>query len=341
MRQVAATKQPGRRGSVRSQRVIFALYDGCEMIDFAGPMQAFHEANAFGGNYVLGSFAEKSSILTSLGLRVSGLRPLPSAQRGDLVVVPGYPIKSVKVPLAVAAWVKESYQRGAQVCSTCTGAFILAEAGLLAGRHCTTHWRRTEELQRRFPSARVMEERLFVEDGRVMTSAGSTSGTDMTLAIIERHHGPLVAAKVARALVVYIRRDAQHHQRSVYLDYRTHLNPGVHAVQDLLTADPAGRAHLRELAELAHMSARNLTRAFREATGIGIHAYRTRLRLEHARTLLNDPELTLETIAARCGFNDGRQFRRVWREAFGSSPSRMRRKRETALSPPARGGASL
>src|SRR5207244_12924732 len=120
-------------------------------------------------------------------------------------------------------------------------------------------------------------------------------------------------------------------QDSVYLDHRTHLHPGIHAVQDWFVANPSKAARLQELAALAHMSPRNLTRTFRQATGISIHEYRTRLRLEQVRSLLNNPELTLEAVAERCGFAGARQLRRVWKAAFGNSPASTRRKQ--SLSP--------
>src|SRR5205085_2241559 len=111
------------------------------------------------------------------------------------------------------------------IAAICTGAFVLGEAGLLNGRRCTTHWSRLDELHQRFTSATVLINRLFVTDGNVTTSAGIASGIDMTLALIERAYGPLVAAEVARDMVVYIRRDGSESQQSVYLDYRTHLHP--------------------------------------------------------------------------------------------------------------------
>jgi transcriptional regulator GlxA family with amidase domain len=215
---------------------------------------------------------------------------------------------------------------GAQVCSVCTGSFVLAEAGLLDGRRCTTHWKRLQEFQKKFPRAKVMSDRLFVQDGRIITSAGIASGIDMALDLIEQHHGPRMAAAVAREMVVYLRRDGHQRQESIYLDHRTHLHPGIHAVQDWFIANPSRPARLTELSAIAHMSPRNLTRVFRQATGISIHEYRTRLRLEQVRSLLNNPELTLEAIAERCGFAGARQLRRVWKAAFGSAPAAARRK---------------
>ena len=307
-----------------SRRVIFVLFDECEILDFAGPMQAFHQATVHGGAYEFHQCALAPTIRTAQGLEVAGLDPLGEVSRADVVLVPGYSVRTVKLPRAAADWLRAAHARGAQVCSVCTGAFALGEAGLLDGRQCTTHWKLITELQARYPAARVLGERLFVEDGRVITSAGIASGIDLALAMIERDLGPLVAAMVARELVVYLRRDAYHRQQSVYLDYRTHLNVGVHAVQDWVLAHPSERARLPELASIAHMSVRNLTRAFRESTGISIHEFRTHVRLEQARTLMHDPDLTIEAIAARCGFVGGRQLRRLWRQAFGAPPSRTR-----------------
>jgi transcriptional regulator GlxA family with amidase domain len=166
----------------------------------------------------------------------------------------------------------------------------------------------------------VLDNRLFVEDGTILTSAGIASGVDLALALIERRHGPRLAAAVAREMVVYIRRDGAHGQGSVYLDYRTHLHPGIHRVQDWLTAHPAERATLADLAQIAALSPRHLTRVFRRETGISVHDYATRLRLEMARNLLRDPGLTIEAVAGRCGFESARQLRRVWKSAFGGTP---------------------
>jgi transcriptional regulator GlxA family with amidase domain len=175
-------------------------------------------------------------------------------------------------------------------------------------------------LRQRFPRARVVENRLFVSDGPVTTSAGIASGIDMALALIERLHGPLAAAAVAREMVVYIRRDGAHEQESIYLDYRTHLHPGIHRVQDWLTQHPHEKTTLGELAQVAGMSTRNLTRLFRATTGLSIKEFSTRVRLELARTLLHDPELTVDGVANRCGFDNARQLRRAWKEAFGGTP---------------------
>jgi transcriptional regulator GlxA family with amidase domain len=307
------------------QRVIFALLPEVEILDLTGPVQAFHEANRHGAGYQVHVCAVEPKVRSDQGLWLSDLEPLPEVGAGDLVLVPGARMAAIaRNDVTLVGWLREAYRRGARVGSICTGAFVLGEAGLLDGRQCTTHWSRVDDLQRRFARARVLTNRLFVEDGPVTTSAGIVSGIDMALAIVEGDHGPLVAGAAAREMVVYIRRDGGQRQNSVYLDYRTHLHPGIHRVQDWLIAHPEERANLDELGQVAGLSPRHLTRVFRQATGVSIQAYRTRLRLERARALLRDPGLTLEAVAARCGFESARQLRRVWKTAFGTPPSAAR-----------------
>jgi len=306
-------------------RVIFLLLPDLEILDLAGPLQAFDEAQRAGADLRVHLGSPQPRLRTDQGLWLAELEPLPEPAAGDLIVVPGLRFAAVEaVPASVLAWLREAHEREAQLASICTGAFVLGRAGLLKGRQCTTHWSRIEDLQRRFPTARVLENRLFVHDGPVTTSAGIASGIDMALALLDRRFGPLLVAAVAREMVVYLRRDGSHRQQSVYLDYRTHLHPGVHRVQDWLVANPAERANLADLARLAALSPRHLTRMFRQATGVSVQEFTTRLRLELARGLLHDPRLTVDGVAARCGFGSARQLRRLWREVYGTSPGTER-----------------
>lgn len=256
---------------------------------------------------------------------MSGLKPFPAPTSEDTVIVPGFVLSEMNVSSALKRFVREAAKVGAHVCSVCTGTFVLGEAGLLDGRECTTHWKRVRELQQRFPKAVVQSDRLFVTSGNLTSSAGIVSGIDMSLALIEKDYGPRMTARVARELVVYLRRDGHQKQESVFLDYRTHLNSGVHDVQDYISAHPELKVSIARLAVIARMSPRNLTRAFRASTGVSIADFRTKVRLELAQTLMNDPELTLESVAERCGFQSARHLRRVWNQAFGQSPSRLRK----------------
>jgi transcriptional regulator GlxA family with amidase domain len=308
-----------------TRRALFILFHGCEILDFAGPVQALFEATTTGGvPYDVTYCSPTASVTTAQRLTMSALDPLPAVAPDDWIFVPGYSLANTQPPASIARWLRKSYAAGARICSVCTGAFLLGEAGLLDGRRCTTHWKRVAELQQRFPAARVVGDRLFVEDGQLISSAGIAAGIDMTLWMLEQDAGAALASIVAREMVVYLRRDGAQGQTSVYLDHQMHLNPAVHEVQHHLIRHPEAKESLEQIAARVGMSARNLTRVFRRATGISIREYRMRLRLEHARTLLRNPSMTLEAVAAACGFADARQLRRLFRANFGHSPSRFR-----------------
>ena len=261
------------------------------------------------------------------------MEPLPEVGPGDLVLVPGIDSSTLDdmshVPVG---WLQDASRAGAGLGSICTGAWVLAHAGLLDGRECTTHWKVADRMQKAFPAARVLGNRLFVRDRGVITSAGVTSGVDMALSLVEEEHGPRVAAQVAREMVVYIRRAGTGRQESVFLDYRTHVHPGIHRVQDWLIARPDSHPTLGALGRVAGMSPRNLTRVFRKTTGITLKEFTTKVKLEIARNLFHDPNLTVEAVASRCGYRDPRQLRRVWKKSFGENPSewRSREKGRTA-----------
>ncbi len=322
-------------------RVIFLLLQRTEVMDLAGPLQVFYEANRLGADYRLVTCGAEPEVASEQGPWLARLAPLPEPAADDLVLVPGGPVAATgAMPPAVAAWLRRAARAGAHMGSICTGTFVLGAVGLLDGRACTTHWSRLDELARRFPRARVLRERLFVTDGRLTTSAGVASGIDMALALVEARHGPRLASLAARELVVYLRRDGASRQESVYLDFRGHMDQGVHRVQDWLAAHAEDALTLPRLAGLAHLSVRSLTRKFRHATGLSVHEFATRVRLNRARDLLRDPGLTLEAIAARCGFADARQLRRLWQAAHGEplSAARARWRAGDAAPPPARAG---
>jgi transcriptional regulator GlxA family with amidase domain len=295
----------------------------------AGPAQAFHSAANYGAGYELRFCASSPEISSAQGLIFKTETELPDIGRNDLIVVPGQWSKHIKdgklLNARIMAWLREAYKSEAHLASVCSGAFALGEAGFLNGRRCTTHWSLTDELQRRYPDARVATTALYVHDGRITTSAGIASGIDMALSLIELHYGPTLTAKVARDLVVFLRRHGGHDQTSIYLSFRDHLHPGVHRVQDWLSTHFAEPVRLPRLAKLAHMSSRNLVRAFKTTTGLTPLQYQQRLRLEFAGSLLRDSRLTLESIAESCGFADARHFRRLWKSTFHAPPSETRR----------------
>lgn len=287
--------------------------------DLAGPVQVLDEASSHSAGYRFVYCSSSPRVRSAQGLVLADLVPLPEPRADDLVLVPGVAAGALDRLQCPRDWLQHAATAGARVASVCSGAFPLAVAGLLDGRRCTTHWVLVDRLRRQFPRATVLDGRLFVSDGNVVTSAGMSSGIDMALALVEEHHGPLVTARVAREMVVYLRRNGDEQQQSVYLDHRTHLNPGVHRVQDFIVAHSDRKMTLGQLAHLAAMSPRNLSRVFLRAAGVTPKQFATQVRIQVARDLLHDPQRSVSSIASSCGFEDARQLRRLWQRSFGLS----------------------
>ena len=204
-----------------------------------------------------------------------------------------------------------------RLASICSGALLLAMAGQLDGLRGTTHHALLDDLQALAPTAQVQADRIFVDDGRVLTSAGITTGIDLALYIVEQVAGAALAAQVARRLVMYTRRGPNDPQLSPWLAHRNHMHPAVHRAQDAiahhLAEVPARRCSLTELAELACVSPRHLSRLFMQHTGISVVDYQQQLRMARAQELMaHHPVLTQEQLAEACGFGSARDFRRVW-----------------------------
>jgi len=226
---------------------------------------------------------------------------------------------------ATTRWLERVAPSASLIVGVCSGALLAAHAGLLRGRACTTHHSLAAELRRLDPSADVLDNRLFVVDGHVHTSAGVTSGIDLTLALVAELAGPIVASKAARNLVVYSRRAAGDPQVSPWLESRDHVHPIVHRVQDAIEEDPARTWTLQALASIGGVSPRHLARLFRENVGTRVTDYIQSLRVELARRLMSNDEVAVERLAEASGFGSSRQFRRVWRKFEGAAPLRSRR----------------
>jgi transcriptional regulator GlxA family with amidase domain len=309
-------------------RVVVLMLPGVNLLDLGGPVQVFDAAAARGADYRIEYVADAAEVVSAQGLRLAGLGPLPAIGRGDLVLVPGPRLRDqpgeALVTEPVLAWLQAAHRAGARFAAVCSGAAALGEAGLLAGRRCTTHWELVEPMRRRYPTARVLDSVLYVHDGPVSTSAGIAAGIDLALSLVERDHGSMLTAAVARQLVVYLRRPGSSDQISPYLRYRAHLNGPVHRVQDHLAQHLDEPHSLAQLAAVANLSPRGLSRAFTAATGITPLEYQQRLRLELAATLLAETDLTVEAVASRCGFRDPRHFRRLFTSRYGRPPATAR-----------------
>lgn len=312
--------------------VYFAIPPDIVLLDVAGPADAFRMANQEApGSYRLHFVGPSRSARSGVGLEVGSLRKLPSKLQGEsIIVVPGITTEAFNLAApaieALVEWLaKVGRDERLTIMCVCAGSVIAAKAGLLSGRECTTHHCHIEDLERVDPSARVHRDRLFVQDGRVYTSAGVTSGIDLTLYLIGQQLGPKCAAAVARSLVVYMRRSGNDPQLSAWVLYRNHIHPLVHKVQDAVMRDPAAHWTSERLAAVACTSPRNLARLFAEHAGCSPLDYVQRLRIALARELITNSDLALERVAERSGFTSAHHLRRVWRRWESSSPARIRR----------------
>jgi transcriptional regulator GlxA family with amidase domain len=221
-------------------------------------------------------------------------------------------------------YLRASLRNARRVASICTGAFGLADAGLLDGRRATTHWAFAQELQQRHPAVKVQPDRIFINDGPVWTSAGMTAGIDLVLALVEEDMGVETARYVARKLVVYHRRAGGQSQYSTLLE----LEPRSDRIQQALLH---ARANLRdalsveELAEVAHLSPRQFSRAFKADTGQSPAQAVENLRVEAARALIDEGNLALGVVAQETGFGDPERMRRAFLRTMGQPPQSVRR----------------
>ncbi|WP_309240220.1 helix-turn-helix domain-containing protein [Actinomadura sp. J1-007] len=245
----------------------------------------------------------------------AGLHALARARRRRhrrgprLAASPRAPARPVVAP-ATARRIAAHHAAGGLVASVCAGAFALGQAGLLDGRRCTTHHELQDDLARHHRSATVVRDVLYVTDDRVVTSAGIASGIDLALHLVAARHGPATAARTARAMVVYARRNGDAPQAGAMLRHRAHLSDAVHRAQDLIDARYTSPLRLTDLAAAAGVSERTLTRRFTAATGLTPLRYQQELRLEHAERLIGQGT-TVEAAAHAVGFTDARMLRRL------------------------------
>lgn len=310
--------------------VLFAMLPNTVLLDVAGPAEAFRMANNFApDSYSLRFVGSTRSVESGIGLQLSGLAPLPrTVSDGSIIVVAGIIGRTLDLDTPainrVSEWLGQVMRNETVtlVC-VCAGSVVAGKAGVLKGLQCTTHHAHIEDLKRIEPTAQVHGNRIFVEEGRVFTSAGVTAGIDLALHVIGKQLGHRVAAAVARDLVVYMRRAGGDPALSPWVMHRNHIHPVVHRVQDAVSRNPAAHWPADRLADVAHTSERNLARLFAQHARCSPLDYVQRMRVGLARELLTQSELSLERVAEVAGFSSAHQFRRVWRRWESVSPGQL------------------
>jgi len=317
--------------------IVFVVPVGVHLLDLAGPAQVFSGAVDIGAAYRPRYVGERERVPSHQGVEIGVDTTWPDLTAEDIVLVCGHHVGDRTprsgLPPSLLRRLVEHHDRGGRVVSVCSGAFALAEAGLLDGRRATTHHEVAQTLARRHPAVQVVPDVLYIADGRLATSAGIASGIDLALHLVAVDHGPALAARVARSMVLSLRRNGNAPQDSAMLRHRDHLVDTVHRAQDIIDARFTDTLPLRSLAGAVGVSERTLTRRFRGATGVTPLRYQQALRVERADDLLAQG-WTGEAAAHAVGFSDARMLRRL-----RTDHARFTRDRATVLADLSRGSS--
>jgi AraC family transcriptional regulator, transcriptional activator FtrA len=313
--------------------VVALLYDGLCAFEFSCAAEVFGLSRPeFGPDwYRFETCAAKSgSVRGQYGMRMQATGGLERLLAAGTIVVPGWEGVDVPVPPRVLDALREAHARGARLLSICSGAFVLAATGLLDGKRATTHWRYAEELRRRYPKIQVDPNVLYVDEGGVLSSAGSAAGLDLCLHLVRRDYGPAIANHVARRLVISPHRDggqAQFLERPVESRERaSRERQPLSALLDKIRRRLGEPLRIGELARLAAMSERTFMRRFRATTGLSPADWITRARVDRARELLESTTLPIDHIAERCGLGSPTTLRHHFRKKVGVSPADYRKR---------------
>jgi transcriptional regulator GlxA family with amidase domain len=309
---------------VAMYRIGFVVFDGFQSMSFAA-LSVFEYANFMMNKtiYEMRFISENGGLVRSSTGMVIESEPF-GQKVFDTVIVGGGTSILESAPVGLLAFINKAQRKSRRVASICTGAFILAEAGLLDGRRATTHWLHARDLQARYPKVKMEEDRIFIIDGNVWSSAGMTAGIDLALAMAEEDLGPEITRSIAKKLVIYHRRAGGQSQHSALLE----LEPKSDRIQTAL--DYAKKnlhtdLSVEQLAEAAHLSPRQFSRAFRAETGQSPAKAIENLRLEAARLMMEQTRHSIDVVARETGFADRRRMRQAFLRGFGQPPQAIRR----------------
>lgn len=313
--------------------VYLLAFPGVQSLDVSGPLDVFAEANRFllpQAHYrlqVIGAGqAPGEAIACSNGMLLGAHRHFSDTEEGaDLLLVAGGPVLVKQAPdAALSAWLQRQAQAAKCYGSICNGAFLLARAGLLDGKRATTHWDDAAALAHQFPQIRLEPDRIWLRDGRLVTSAGVTAGIDLSLALLAEEAGPEVALNVAKRLVVFMQRSGGQSQFSPYLTPYAEEGSLVGRVQQYVLAHLDEKLTVEKLAGLVAASPRNFARMFARDAGMTPAEFIERARVDAARAMLERSTLPLKSVAIGCGFRDAGHLRRVFQKRLGTSAQQYR-----------------
>lgn len=311
------------------KQVLMACFPGVEILDVAGPASVFANATALldsGAGYEVRLAAlTAGEVATASGISLTARHALGSVRGSiDTLIVPGGLREPIRAAEALAPLVRRLSLRARRIAAVCTGALILSQAGLLDGRAAVTHWAACNELRRRNPRCRVEDDRIFVRDKRVWTSAGASSGIDLALAMVEQDHGARVALEVARWLVVYLRRPGGQSQFSAPLAAQMAEHEALRELLVWMSENVHADLSVAALAHRVNMSERTFARVFAAETKVTPAAFAERLRIDAARRSLETTKKSVKQIARACGFGTVETMHRAFKRAVGATPLQYR-----------------
>lgn len=326
MSKTARMSRPINRHRV-NHRVVALAYDGLCTFEFGCVVELFAldrpELGVEWYDFAVCS-AERGPLRAAGGIEVRVPNSLSLLDEADTIVIPGWRNADEVPPPSLLRRIRAAYERGARLCTICSGVFVLAAAGVLDGRTVTTHWRYAERLSKRYPAVTVEPNSLYIDSGQVLTSAGSAAGLDMLLHLVRRDYGAKIANQVAQRLVIPPHREggqAQYLPRPMPQDERNRLSKLI----DWVRAHPSQAHTLRTLARRASMSPRTLQRQFQETVGFGPYEWLIRERVALAKDMLQAGRHSLPRVAEAVGFKSQETFRRHFRRVAGTSPAMYRR----------------
>jgi len=337
-----APSQPSQE-ITKFRRIGFLIYPNCEICDVCGPLDVFHFADywlpRFGrtdepGYQLVILAATPGPVRTHSGIEIVAAQSCYDIKDGldTLIVSGGINVEEAcKDDPALVEWVRAMAPRVRRVASICTGAFILAAAGLLNHRHVTTHWMFSEALATKYPSIEVDSNLLFARDGNIYTSGGITAGIDLALTLVEEDLGREITLAVARTMVVFPRRPGGQSQFSAFLMAEAKNQPDIRELQGWILGHPGEDLSVPALADRMGMSPRNFARLFRSETGETPARFTERARSEAARCKLEQTVVPVETIAEQCGFGNAERMRRTFQRLFDISPQDYRARFRSTL----------
>jgi transcriptional regulator GlxA family with amidase domain len=312
----------------RTREILVVAVEGCESLDVMGPVEVFdYAARQVSGAYrvrVVGPSTEGWITMSNgIGIKVDPF-PDPVPRHDTLVIAGGIGARAAVDDQEVLDWIDRASKKAKRTTSVCTGAYLLAAAGLLHNRRATTHWQWCDGLAQSYPEVQVDPDPVFIRDGDIWTSAGVTAGMDLALALVEDDLGPEVALSVARELVVFFKRPGGQSQFSGALSAQQATQPALRELQAWIVGHLDADMSVSALATRANMSERSFTRAFRREVGQSPAAYVETFRIEHARALLEDGAPSLEAVAQAAGFASAEVLRRAFHRRVGVSPGDYR-----------------